>query len=47
MFAVINIGGVNVIVPAFVRGGRICVRINRTRILAAVGLPAHACVRWG
>ena len=47
MFAVICIGRVNIIVPAFVRGGRLCVRINRIADLAAVGLPAHACVRWG
>lgn len=47
MFAVICIGGVNIIVPAFVRDGRLCARINRAAILAAVGLPVHACVRWG
>ena len=47
MFAAICIGGANVILPAFVRNGRLCVRMNRTRIHLAVGLPEHACMRWG
>lgn len=47
MFTAFCVQGVNVIVPAFVRNGRLCARINRAAILAAVGVPAGACVRWG
>lgn len=46
MFAVLSVAGVNIIVPAFVRGGRLCMRISRGRILAAFGIPEGACVRW-
>lgn len=47
MFAVFCVNGINIIVPAFVRGGRLCARIDRAAILRAVGVPETACVRWG
>jgi len=47
MFFAIRIGGVNFIVPAFVRNGKLCARINRGRMMAAAGIPETACVRWG
>lgn len=47
MFFAFAVNGVNIIVPGFVRGGRLCARINRAAILAAVGVPAGACALWG
>ncbi len=48
MVIVVCVNGINIIVPATVgKDGRMRARVNRARILAAVGLPEHACVRWG
>lgn len=47
MFVAICIAGVNFIVPAFVRDGKLKVRVNRSRMMAAAGIPETACVRWG
>ena len=47
MYVAICINGVNFIVPAFVRNGKLCARMNRSRMMAAAGIPETACVRWG
>lgn len=47
MFVAFSIQGVNVIVPAFAENGRLCARIDRAAILAAVGARETDCVRWG
>ncbi len=47
MFVAFCVQGVNVIVPATVRHGRLCTEIDRGAILRAIGVPPSACVRWG
>ncbi len=47
MFVAFCVQGVNVIVPEFVQGGRLCARIDRAAILRAIGVPEGACVLWG
>lgn len=42
-----TVQGTTIIVTGFVKGGKLKARINRARILAALGIPETACVSWG